>query len=74
MTEESKRSLVCLFHEPFPNSLAKGVAGVNTLFGLYFAPSPPYLFPTHLVSTAEPGNTADSLGLYVPSFNIQNDY
>lgn len=64
----------CLFHKPFPDSLAKGVSGVNPFFGLHFTPSPPYLFPTHLISTTEHWNTVDSLGLYVPSFSIQNDY
>lgn len=74
MIEEAKRSLVCLFHEPFPDSFTKGVSGVSTLLGLYFSVCPPYLFPTHIISTAEPGNTADLLALYASSFYIQNDY
>lgn len=74
MIEEAKISLVRLFHEPFPDSLPKGVSGVSVLLGLYFSTCPPYLFPTGIISTAEPGNTADLLALYASSFYIQNDY
>lgn len=56
------------------HSLKVFLGSVPSWGSTYFSPCPPYLLPTHIISTAEPGNRADLLGLYASSFYIQNDY